>query len=188
MTRINLLPWREELREQRRREFLQSLALALIVAAGITLVSGMVVDSRIEEQEARNDYLQGEIDKLEERIAEIENLERERARLIDRMQVIQDLQGTRPVIVRVFDQMVRTLPDGVFYESVTMRNQRLTISGVAESNNRVSALMRELEGSDWFEEPNLKGLKEAPDFGEHASRFDLTVTQTAPAGDENEES
>lgn len=184
MTRINLLPWREELREERKKEFLQYLLLTLLVAGGLVFVAGTWISGRIEDQQARNKYLQDEIKVLDARIAEIRDLARQRQELLDRMQVIQELQGNRPVIVRVFDELVRTLAKGVFYTNLTYRGNLVTVSGVAESNNRVSELMRNLDASEWFRDPNLKGLREAPNYGPQASTFELTFRQTLPGKDE----
>ncbi|MEE4361067.1 MAG: PilN domain-containing protein [Pseudomonadales bacterium] len=186
MTRINLLPWREELREERKKEFLQYLALVLLVAGGLVFVSGTWISGRIEDQTARNNYLRKEIKVLDERIAEIRDLARQREELLARMQVIQELQGNRPVIVRVFDELVRSLAKGVFYTRLSFRGDLVTVSGVAESNNRVSELMRNVDASQWFTDPNLKGLREAPNYGPQASTFELTFKQTLPGKTEEE--
>lgn len=180
MTRINLLPWREELREERKKEFLQYLAFVLIVAAGLVFIGGSWISNGIDTQQARNAYLQKEIKVLDGRIAEIRDLQKRREELLARMRVIQELQGNRPVIVRIFDQLVRTLAKGVFYTSLSVTGSTVTVSGVAESNNRVSELMRNINNSAWFTNPNLRGLKEAPGYGPQASTFDLTFTQTLP--------
>jgi type IV pilus assembly protein PilN len=180
MTRINLLPWREELREERQKEFIQYLVFVLIVAAGLVFVGGTVINGGIEEQQARNRYLESEIQVLDARIAEIRDLRRRREELLSRMRVIQELQGNRPVIVRIFDELVRSLGKGVFYDSLQVRGNAVSVSGVAESNNRVSELMRNIDASDWFTSPNLRGLREAPRYGPQASTFDLTFTQTLP--------
>ena len=103
------------------------------------------------------------------------------------MKVIQELQGNRPIIVRVLDQLVRTVPDGVFYTELTSSSQEINITGIAESNNRVSSLMRRLDGSDWFHEPNLEGVRAAPDFGEQATTFNMTVKLQLPSAGEEEE-
>ena len=180
MTRINLLPWREELRGEKQKEFLQYLAFVLIVAAGIVFVGGQYVNSGIEEQQRRNTYIRNEIATLDTRIAEIRDLQQRRRELLARMQVIQDLQGNRPVIVRIFDQLVRTLSKGVFYGDLSLSGTAVTVTGIAESNNRVSELMRNLDASEWFTNPNLRGLAEAPNFGDQASQFDLSFQQTLP--------
>jgi len=186
MTRINLLPWREELREERKKAFIQTLVFVLIVAGGLVFIAGTVIDGNIATQNARNARLQEEIKVLDGRISEIRTLEQQRRDLLARMQVIQNLQGNRPVIVRIFDELVQTLADDVFYNSLRVAGTNVSLEGVAQSNARVSALMRNLDGSEWFVNPNLRGLREAQEFGPQASRFTLTVTQTLP-GNEQEE-
>ncbi len=186
MTRINLLPWRDELREERKKAFLQYLVFVLILAGGLVFLTGTWIDGNISTQNARNAMLQDEIRVLDNRIREIRTLEQQRRDLLARMEVIQNLQGNRPVIVRIFDELVQTLSDGVFYTSLRVSGTTLSLEGVAESNARVSALMRNLDGSEWFTNPNLRGLREAPEFGSQASRFTLTVTQTLPRNEREE--
>ena len=180
MTRINLLPWREELREERKKEFLQYLALVLMVAAALILLGGTWVSGNVETQQARNAYIEDEIKVLDARIREIRDLKKRRRELLARMRVIQELQGNRPVIVRIFDQLVRSLAEGVFYDSLSLSGNRVQVTGVAESNNRVSELMRRIDGSEWFTGPQLQQLREAPGYGPQASSFQLSFTQTLP--------
>lgn len=186
MTRINLLPWRDELREERKKEFVQYLLFVLIAAGGLVFSAGLWVDSNVDTQQARNARLQQEIRVLDDRIREIRSLNEKRRDLLARMEVIQDLQGNRPVIVRVFDELVHTLANGIFYTTMRVNGQQLSLEGVAESNARVSSLMRNLDASDWFTNPNLRGLREATEFGSQASRFTLTVTQTLPRDQQEE--
>jgi type IV pilus assembly protein PilN len=180
---INLLPWRDWERERRQKEFLGLVAAVLCLA--VLLVVGFVtyLNMSIEGQKGRNTFLSTEISVLDTKIAEIQNLRAQREDLLARMRVINELQGNRPVIVRVFDEMVQTLAKGVHYQKLQMTGSSLTVSGVAESNNRISTLMRNLDGSDWFAQPNLKGIKEAPSnsvYGQQASTFDLSFIQTNP--------
>ena len=145
--------------------------------------AGQVLNNAIAGQEGRNQFMQGKIKVLDEKIAEIKSLRKQREDLLARMRVINELQGNRPVIVRVFDELVQTLAKGVHYSKLEMKGAELVIAGVAESNNRISALMRNLDGSDWFTQPNLKSIKEDPqnaDYGEQASSFDLSFVQTNP--------
>ena len=181
MAHINLLPWREERRQELKKEFLVTLALVFTLGVGLVLLADRVVNSQIDNQKARNQYLTENIKELDKIIAEIRDLQKRRNQLLDRMRVIQELQGTRPIIVRVLDQLVRTVPDGVFYSSLKTKNKVISINGVAESNNRVSSLMRRLDGSDWLADPNLDKVKAAPNFGDQATIFDLTVKVQAPA-------
>ena len=126
---------------------------------------------------------------LDQQIAEIRDLRQKREQLLARMRVIQELQGNRPVIVRVFDELVRTLAKGVYFTSMKLDGQSLAVEGTAESNNRISSEMRNLEASEWFKEPNLKGIKENTEAGAQASNFQMTVVQTSPKkpGAEGEE-
>jgi type IV pilus assembly protein PilN len=141
---------------------------------------GQYLNHSVEQQNARNQFIKDKIAVLDQQIAEIRDLRQKREQLLARMRVIQDLQGNRPVIVRVFDELVRTLAKGVYFTSAKLDGKNLSIDGTAESNNRISTLMRNLNGSEWFENPNLKGIKENTAAGAQASNFQLTVTQTSP--------
>jgi type IV pilus assembly protein PilN len=180
MAQINLLPWREERRQEQKKEFLATVGLVLILGAGLLFFATTFVDAQIENQKARNDYLKKEIKLLDKEVNELKDLIKRRNQLIDRMRVIQELQGNRPIIVRVLDQLVRTVPDGVFYTSLSTRDKKITIEGFAESNNRVSSLMRRLDASEWLANPNLDLVTAAPSYGDQASRFKLTVKVQAP--------
>lgn len=175
MANINLLPWREARRQERKKQFLIGLGATLAGAAMSVLFWDLAVNSQIDYQQSRNQYLRTQIALLDQEVAEIRDLQRKRNQLIERMRVIQALQGNRPVIVRLLDQLVRTVPDGVFYTSLETKANVVSIEGVAESNNRVSSLMRRLDASDWLENPNLDAVQAAPDYGEQATTFKLTV-------------
>ncbi|GAB5413989.1 MAG: type 4a pilus biogenesis protein PilN [Congregibacter sp.] len=183
MANINLLPWREARREELKKAFLTILGLVAVFAVMLVLLGDRYVNGQIDNQNARNAYITQNIAELDKQVAEIRDLQRKRNQLIDRMRVIQELQGNRPIIVRVLDQLVRTVPDGVFYTSVSSSANRLSIDGVAESNNRVSSLMRRLDASDWLKDPNLDSVRAAPNFGDQANTFDLTVQVDLPAKD-----
>lgn len=155
MAKINLLPWREELRKQRLQEFAVILGMVAVAAVIVAFGWKMAGDRAVDEQKSRNSYVQTQISELEESIKEIEALQRRRDALIERMNVIQGLQGNRPTIVHVFDEFVTTLPDGVYYTSIKQSGNKFDITGIAESNNRISNLMRNLEASQWFANPNL---------------------------------
>lgn len=180
MPNINLRPWREELKAERQKQFISLLVGVLIVAGGLVFLWNGQVDGQINHQEARNAYLKKSMAELDKKIKEIESLKKEREQLLSRMKVIQDLQGTRPVIVRVFDELVRTLPDGLFYESLKRDGNELKIQGKAESNNRISGLMRNFESSEWFSNPNLTDVSSVRQDDESLNRFDMTVTQVTP--------
>lgn len=179
MARINLLPWREQQREERKKRFITALAGVLVVAVAIVLLIDQSLSRAIDQQAARNTYLQGELAQLDVRIKEISELKARRKQLLERMKIIQDLQGNRPIIGRVFDQLVRTLPDDVYFSDVKMVGNLIAIHGVAQSNNRVSDLMRNLEASDWLESPVLIEVK--ANATDQTNVFQLTVRQTQPA-------
>ncbi|HCG39448.1 MAG TPA: pilus assembly protein PilN [Pseudomonas sp.] len=181
MAQINLLPWREQLREERKQRFLASLVGVLVIAAGLVFLGDRYFQAAIEQQSARNEFVKKEIAVLDARIKEIKELKDRRQQLLERMKIIQDLQGNRPIIGRVFDQLVRTLPDGVYFTSVKMTGKNIAIIGAAESNNRVSNLMRNLDASDWLEAPNLNEVKAVTAGAvDQENVFQLTVQQTQP--------
>ncbi|KDD69880.1 pilus assembly protein PilN [Pseudomonas mandelii PD30] len=185
MARINLLPWREEQREARRKRFLLALGAVMVGAVGAVLIANQAISGAIDRQVARNDYIGKQIAVVDERISQISDLKARRQQLVERMRIIQDLQGNRPVSGRIFDQLARTLPDGVYFTEVKMADKTLSITGAAESNNRVSDLMRNLDASDWFNAPTLTEVK-ATTAGQvdQANVFQLTVRQTQPAAAE----
>lgn len=186
MPRINLLPWRDEQREKRRNQFYMALGAAAAGAGLVILVGNLVFSNIIDHQNDRNRRLQNEIDALNIRIEEILNLEGKKERLLARMEIIEQLQRSRPGIVHVFEEIVTTLPDGMFLTSVKQTGSRLQIIGAAESNTRVSALMRNIDASEWLGSPDLevvevKASRSGPD-GSRASEFTVfakTLTHTA---------
>ena len=180
MAKINLLPWRQVYREEKKREFLGIIfGVGLVAALGAYLwVSS--VESAIENQNARNQLLNQEIAKLDAQVKEISEIKKVRDDLLARIKVITDLEGTRPVIVRYFDELARAIPDGVWITSVDRKGNVMTIEGVAESYNRVASFMRNLESSDWYASPNLSSVQAAPAEGEDASKFKMTVETSAP--------
>ncbi|MCM2320117.1 MAG: PilN domain-containing protein [Pseudomonas sp.] len=185
MARINLLPWREQRREERKQRFLVALGAVLAGAAALVFAGDQYLNAAIEQQNARNDFLKKEIAVLDARIKEISELKQRRQQLLERMKTIQDLQGNRPIIGRVFDQLVRTLPDGVHFTELKMTAKNIAIKGAAESNNRVSTLMRNLDASEWLDAPNLTEVK-AVTAGtvDQANVFQLSVRQTQPGEEE----
>lgn len=184
MPSINLRPWREEERAKRQKEFIAMLLGVAVAAGGLFFLWNTQVDAMITEQKARNAYIKTSMAVLDKKTKEIAELKEKREKLLARMKVIQDLQGTRPIIVRVFDELVKTLPDDLYYTSLTRKGDNLAIQGVSDSNNRISGLMRNLEGSDWFANPNLKDVKAAKDGDKSA--FDMAVAQVTPVSDEVE--
>ncbi len=180
MANINLLPWRDWRRKRRQQEFFATAAATVVGAALVVYLIYAAYGKVISNQEARNKRITDEIATLDNQIKEIKTLRDKREQLLSRMRVIQELQGNRPIIVRVFDEMARTLANGVFFKSAKMEGDMLIVTGSAEANNRVSALMRNIDGSAWFVDPNLKGIKENPAFGPQASDFELTFKRVNP--------
>ncbi|WP_444914975.1 PilN domain-containing protein [Microbulbifer sp. TRSA007] len=175
MAKINLLPWRQEYRAQKQKEF-QQLALVVFIAAAMAVFLWMkAVDQQVVRQNERNQILQTRINALNIQVREIKDLKKRRQELIDRMRVIQELQGNRPLAVRYFDEIVRATPEGLWLSELKREGDRLDLLGVAESNNRVSSFMRNLDQSDWYEAPQLTGVTATPQYGDQASEFQLTV-------------
>jgi len=190
MPRINLLPWRDELRKQRRNQFYVALGGAAVAAALLLVLAYFAFDNVIDHQRDRNRLLQSEIKALDKRIEEILDLEDKKERLLARMRIIEQLQRSRPGIVHVFDELVKVLPDGVYLTEVKQTGRRLEIRGFAESNTRVSALMRNIDRSDWLADPDLEVVEVKAGRGEvpgRASEFVVFARQVAPGGMEEEE-
>ena len=192
MPHINLLPWREELRKRRNQEFGILAFVAVALMAGVVAGVQWYFQQHIDFQNERNAFLEQQIAALNKKIKEIEDLDRERERLLARMRIIQQLQSSRPEIVHVVDTIVQTLPEGVFYTAISQKGTAFNMIGVAQSNARVSSLMRALEASEWFENPNLVEIKSivqptaagtrptsaATEADIKLSNFNLNVTQT----------
>jgi type IV pilus assembly protein PilN len=190
MPHINLLPWRDELRKRREKEFIITAVIAALMMGGVVLGVHLHYESRIAYQNQRNSFIETEISALDKKIKEIENLKKKRDSLIARTKVIQDLQAGRPEIVHVFDELVITLPDGVYYTKVAQKGRGLSLQGVAQSNARVSSLMRSLNASTWFENPSLVEITANPqkETAVRLSKFSLNVSQAnQKKQDENQE-
>ena len=180
MAQINLRPWREERNASLQKRFITNLVVAAVLA-GLT-VGGVIYfyDWQMDRQRARNNYLTQEIAKLDAKLREIQELRRQRERLLERLNAIQELQGNRPIIVRNFDEMVRVLPDPVHYSSLTRRGDTIAINGLSGTDDDVSDLMRNLDGSIWFGEPNLSTVNAQ---GSQRS-FNMTIPVTKPSAEE----
>lgn len=186
MAKINLLPWRDEYRREKQQEFLAILGVVAAVTALCVYIWISIINGAIDSQNQRNGMLDQEIKALEERVKEIQQLKKRRAELLARMKVIQGLQGERPVIVRYFDELVRAVPEGVYLKTLKRSGDRIDVTGVTESNVRVSAFMRNLDASEWFASPNLKSVKASPQYGEQASEFSMSFATTKPKDDESD--
>jgi len=156
MPRINLLPWRDEERKERKLKFLVALGGAALGAAVVTGVGYMLMDSMVSAQEARNSRLDEEIAVLDRQIEKINSLEADKARFIARMEVIEKLQRSRPEIVHIFDEITKQMPDGVYLTAMTQNGTRLKFEGVAQSSTRVSTFMRNIDGSSYLKNPELE--------------------------------
>jgi len=175
MTRINLLPWREELRQEKKKDFLGFLTLAIILACLVGVAWIWHVDSKIETQSSRNKLLQNGITVLNAELKEIKDLKRKREEWLARMDVIQSLQSNRTVIVKIFDDFVKAVPDGVFFSSMKFKGNTFALVGFAESNNRISTLMRSLDDSIQFKDTNLQKIQANQKLGEQGYKFELKV-------------
>ena len=177
MTRINLLPWREIRRKEQQRQFISVAAGAAVLMGVIVLYLHLHVSGLIEEQTLRNKFMQDEIAKVEAKIAEIKTLETKKQQLLARMTIIQQLQSRRPEIVHVFDELVRAVPPGMYLTKISEQGNTMVFEGVAQSNARVSAFMRNLDASSWFSNPKLDVIEADPKDQSRSSRFKLTVSQ-----------
>ena len=180
MATINLLPWRDERREELKKEFLVVLAVIAAFAVAIVFAWQFVLNDNVGVQNERNQFLDSRIRELDDQVKEIHALKKKKKELIERMTVIQSLQGNRPEIVHIFDEIVRTLPDGVYYHSITRNGSTMTLTGSAESNNRVSSLMRQLNASEWFASPNLRQVQASKFMAGQGSDFEMDVQLVSP--------
>jgi len=175
MIRLNLLPHREQKRQARRRQFISlSVSLAILGVAVVALVH-VVMAGRIDNQNSRNQLLKTEIAKLDEQIREIDRLREQTQALLARKQVVETLQTNRTEAVHLIDQIVRQIPDGIYLRSVKQTDTKVTLVGYAQSNARVSTLMRNIEGSPWLEKPALVEIKSIQQAGGKVNEFTLNL-------------
>ncbi len=187
MAKINLLPWRQERRQQKQKQFYVMLGISAAFGLAVAIGGIMFVDALIDNQNKRNDLLTREIKGLEAKIKEIESLEKERASLLRRKQVIEELQSSRSQMVHLFDELVRTIPDGVRLLSIKQAGQQLTLNGTAQSNARVSSYMRSLQQSGWMTNPDLNIIEAKGGDRSMPYQFTLRVALTKPkTGKEDE--
>jgi type IV pilus assembly protein PilN len=185
MVRVNLLPHREQKRQARQRQFV-SLAVGLaILGIAVVGLGHVVIAARIDNQNGRNKLLTSEIAKLDEQIKEIDRLRDQTQALLARKQVVETLQANRTEAVHLLDQLVRQLPDGVYLKSVKQSGTRVTLIGYAQSNARVSTLMRNIEGSPWLTSPDLIEIRSVALDKQKVNEFTLAlqVKRAAPASD-----
>ncbi len=181
MATINLRPWREERAEERKKNFVMNLLGTALLAGLIVFAVGYYFDVMKDRQNDRNGYLKAETAKLDRDLAAIKELKEKRAKLLERLTAIQELQGSRPLIVRNFDELVRVMPDGLYYSSLSRKANRVAIAGLAQDNLDVSTLMRNLDTSIWFGEPNLSGVGKGKG---NLNTFNLSVPVAKPKADE----
>jgi type IV pilus assembly protein PilN len=188
MARINLLPWREEKRKERQRQFMSSMLLTAIFGVVLVFFTGFVFDQKISHQQARNQLVQNEIKLLEVRIKKIDELERTRARLLSRKQVIERLQASRSTTVELLDKLAKTIPVGVTLTTIRQQGNDLALVGSSQSNARVSAYLRELDGNDLFLNPQLDYVRSAarPASATEPYEFSIKVNLRPPRSTDEE--
>ncbi|MDR2872114.1 MAG: PilN domain-containing protein [Xanthomonadaceae bacterium] len=190
MARINLLSWRDDRRKQRQRDFYGALGLSALVGLLLSIVVIVGVKGQISGQNGRNQFLRGEIVTVDRQIAEIEQLDRQKERLLARKRVIEELQANRSQMVHLFDSLVRTIPDGVMLTTLKQDGTKLTLEGRTQSTALVSTYMRNLEGSGWMTRPELSIIEAKTDEKSKAAdaglpfMFTLTVTLSTPSSDQ----
>jgi type IV pilus assembly protein PilN len=180
MARINLLPWRAERRELRKREFFMQLGVAAAVAIVLVILWGLFMDARISNQNDRNDYLSGEIKQLDAQIAEIKDLQKTKSQLLARKQIIEQLQENRAQMVHLFDELVKTIPAGARLTSFKQNGDVLTLDGVAQSNATVAEYMRKIEASPWLGKADLVRTENKHGDSRTPYEFELVVHMGKP--------
>jgi type IV pilus assembly protein PilN len=181
MTKINLLDWRAQRREQIKQRFIAMMGVAVAAAALIFGVTYLTMKNAIDLQNDRNNYLKQQIAEVDQKIKEIQELEKVKNNLLARMRVIEELQASRSATVHFFDELVNTLPEGVTLTSIKQAGTLVTVEGAAESNGRVSTYMKNLEASAWFDDPKLVVIKTTESGSSRRSDFTLQVTNLTKA-------
>ncbi|MGH8084338.1 MAG: PilN domain-containing protein [Lysobacter sp.] len=180
MARINLLPWRAERRKQRQKDAMTMLALSALAAVVLSFLIIGFYNGQIDGQNERNDFLKARITEVDKQIAEIEELDKKKSKLLARKEVIEKLQANRSQMVHLFDSLVRTIPDGVILTSIKQDSETLTLEGRSQSNARVSTYMRNLEGSGWMTRPELSIIEARGTDKGLPYEFKLQVTLANP--------
>ena len=187
MPAINLLPWREAERKKRQRDFGVAMGGAVIAGIAVIMVSMLVFSQMISSQESRNARLTSEIALLEKDIQEIDGLERQKERLLARMEIIEQLQKSRPEIVHLFDELTRQLPEGVYLTGMKQTGSRVEIRGVAQSSTRVSALMRQIDASEWLSDPEVERVETKQSGSSRQSEFVVYLKQRKTGADSEDD-
>ena len=183
IVRVNLLPHRALKRKRQRDAFLALAVITLVIGGAVVFAVYGVIGSRIEQQQGRNTYLASEITALDKQIEEIRKLREQTQAMLARKKVVETLQGNRSEAVHLLDQLVRQLPDGVYLRSVKQNAAMVNITGYAQSNARVSSLLRNLEASPWLEQPSLVEIKAASTATARLNEFSINVKLTRVAGE-----
>lgn len=183
MAHINLLPWRAERRKVRQREFFMQLGAAALVAIGVMLLWWFWMDMRIDNQNDRNTYLQDQIKQVDARLAKIQDLEKVRAQLLARKQIIEQLQANRAQMVHLFDELVKTVPGSVRLTSIKQNGDQMVLGGVSQSNASVAEYMRNIESSPWMGQSDLSKTENSHDASRMPYSFGLTVALSKPKDD-----
>lgn len=184
-TRINLLDWRGARRERRKRQFAAMMGLGVVAAGLLLVVVWGVVNGQLQYQTGRNNFLRSQIQEMDQKIKEIQELERVKSNLLARMRVIEELQASRTASVHFFDEIVNTLPEGVNLTGLKQDGNNVTLDGVAESNGRISTYMKNLDASPWFKDPKLIVIKTNDKDRRRNAEFKLQVQRLITPGASN---
>ena len=186
MPNINLLPWREAERKKRQRDFGVAMGGAIVAAIVVVMLTIFAYSQMISNQKARNERLTVEITELEKSIAEIDGLERQKERLLARMEIIEQLQKSRPEVVHLFDELTRQLPEGVYLTGIKQSGSRIEVRGVAQSSTRVSALMRQIDASEWLADPEVERVATTTAGASRQAEFVVYIKQRRSGEDEED--
>ncbi len=186
MPRINLLPWREEERQKRQRDFMVAMVGAVVAAVVVLGGTLFIFSQLINGQTDRNRRLTLEVEELDRSITEIDGLERQKERLLARMEIIEQLQRSRPEIVHLFDEITRQLPEGVYLTGMKQTGSRVEVKGIAQSSTRVSALMRQIDASEWLDDPSVVRVETTDDGPARQAEFVVNLKQSREGDDDGE--
>ena len=186
MTKINLLDWRLARRQKRKQQFTMLAGITLLASLAVVGIAYLAMDQAVSHQQERNKILQNEITQLDKQIKEIQELQKTRSDLLARMRVIEQLQQSRSATVHFFDEIINTLPDGVYLTAIRQAGNDVTLDGIAESNGRISAYMKNLDASPWFKDPKLVVIRTSDKNRLRNSEFQLKVTNLTKATDNSQ--
>lgn len=187
MTKINLLDWRAARREKRRQAFVARMGLGIVAALGAVALGWVMMGNAVSRQQERNNYLSQQIAEIDQKIKEIEELEKVKQNLLARMRVIEQLQSSRSATVHFFDEIVNTLPEGVTLTALQQNGDKVQINGIAQSNGRISTYMKNLEASPWFDDPKLVVIKTSEQNRQREGQFTLQVRNLTKQSQEEQE-